>query len=57
MTIGLAIMVLSALMLSQVDLNSLVAILYPVAMVMTAMFSCSIYFTFRDSFVADEASV
>jgi uncharacterized membrane protein len=43
-----------AAMLGQPDIMGMV--LFPVAMLMAAMFFSSIYFTFRDSFVLEEKS-
>lgn len=52
--VGLLIMVL-AVLLGQPDIMGMV--MFPAAMLLAAMFFSSIYFTFRDSFVADEARV
>ena len=50
--VGLALMLLS-LLLGQPGL--LVNVMYPASMVLAAMFFSSIYFSFRDSFITDEA--
>src|SRR5574343_827580 len=50
--VGLAMMLLS-LLLGQPGL--LVNVMYPASMVLAAMFFSSIYFSFRDSFITDEA--
>jgi hypothetical protein len=52
MAIGLFILLLAAL-LGQPDILGMV--MFPAAMLMAAMFFSSIYFTFRDSFVAEDA--
>ncbi|MBU0589702.1 MAG: hypothetical protein KJ852_14130 [Gammaproteobacteria bacterium] len=52
MTVGLVIAVLAGSLGSP---GLLASIMFPAAMLMAAMFFTSIYFTFRDSFVAPEA--
>ena len=50
--VGLLVM-LVAVLIGQPDLVS--TLFFPTAMLLGAMFFTSIYFTFRDSFVAEEA--
>ncbi len=47
-------LLLTVLLVGEPDMSTLLTVLQPVAMLLTAMFSCSIYFTFRDIYVADE---
>lgn len=52
--IGFAALLLAVLFIGDGDLATLVVVMQPVALVLTAMFTCSVYFTFRDSYL-DEA--
>jgi hypothetical protein len=52
LAVGFAAMLLVTVLLNPGDLATLLAVLQPVGLVLTAMFTCSVYFTFRDSYQA-----
>lgn len=53
LAVGFAALLLIGLLLNPGDLATLLAVLHPVGLMLTAMFTCSVYFTFRDSYMAD----
>jgi len=53
LVIGFAALLLITLLLDPGDLGTLMAVLQPMALMLTAMFTCSLYFTFRDSYTVE----